>query len=200
MGLLSTLSLTGILHEPATIAEMVNAETVTWNMTRPSRTVTIDHLINNYYSDDIISINASTPVAGYAENWPDYPSYGGDAVGIAVYANATVSKGYIHSMTIRFRIDAYSTLYIEPDSEVTFSQNLKIDRIYEPGTQSRDAYVNALHINQPADALIKTFVYVRFSDENNLDHKILVTNEVVYFNGTEFQQINMPIQLEVLAS
>jgi hypothetical protein len=139
----------------------------------------------------------------YYENMLGWPSDGDDDVlgsGYSLVMNASI--GYIHSATIRFsNIDEQADLYIIPNQDATFSENLKIDFIKEKyGTHSSDAYVNATRIDQPVNAALTAWTFFVFVDQNTSNHEVLVTGEIVCFNGTAYQKIIVPIQLGVIAS
>jgi len=204
VGLLTTFRLTGILKEPMTITQTITVDTVSWNMSRPAisprQIITVGKVVTNFCSDETISINSRILIAGYFEDRLSWPSDGDDDVlEIVVNVDTNTSKGYIHSVAVRFSIcDASSVLLIEHHPEATFSRNLKMHLVYDRATNEHQAYVNAVSANQPSAASVSVFTFLVFFDKNNLNHEMVATSEIIYFDGATIRKIIIPIQLGVL--
>ena len=199
VSLLVTFRLTGVLPEPPT-PETITVETVSWNMSRPADIVTIDEWVKNSYLDEIVSASLSVHVAGYRENWPILPSDGDDdIIDLGIVADVNVSDGFVRSLVVRFpKTDSHTTLYIERHPETIRLDNLKLERIRDPATERREAYLETTGLNQPKNCSLEILSFWVLQDRNNLNHWITVTFEATYYNGTTWKKIEIPIQLGVV--
>lgn len=212
VGLLTAFRLTGVSPEPVIISKTITADTVYWNISRPTSSdfpsasvpcIDVNKWVKNSYSDETISINFNISFVQYWENalgWPsdDDDDYFGSPYSLIINA----SNGYIHSATIQISgIDEQAEFFIQPEQDATFAENLKICSIKEKyGTHTNDAYVKATRINQPVNAALTAWTWFVFLDQNTLNHEILATGEIVCFNGTAYQRIIVPIQLGVIVN
>jgi hypothetical protein len=198
IGVLTTFKLTGIIPEPQTIAKTIEAETITWNMTRPSEVKTFHDLaVENFYSDTIASISLGVHVDHYLENSEDL----GDSLWVTINSTMQVQKGFIYSVCIRFSQtddNAFLSIHKIPPWPKTY--NLNIADLVTLGSNTQRAYASAIYVDQPEKSSLEIMVSWHFLDPNNMSHWITASLETVYFNGTAYRKVIMPIQLGVLAA
>jgi hypothetical protein len=199
ISLLATFRLTGVLPEPLAIAETVTAETVQWNMTKPTTYAILLEKIENLYVDEAISINFTLIVGSYHENEPDFPSYRNDYIKFGIITTANASHGFIYSVNIQFsRTDVNAILYLINDPNWIQLQNLRIEKAVWTGTSEREAYIAAMGVNQPENCRLDKWSFWVLLDPNNTNHSLKATAELVYFNGVAYRKVVVPIQIEVL--
>ena len=206
ISVLTTFKLTGIIPEPPTIAKTIEAETITWNMTRPSEVKTFHDLaVENFYSDTIASISLGVHVDHYLENSEDW----GDSLWVTINSTMQVQKGFIYSVCIRFsQTDENAFLSIHTLVPLGSSDRLKYPKLYNLemqnlvsfGSIGQEACASAVGVNQPKNSSLEVVVSWHFLDPNNISHWITASLETVYFNGTAYRKVIMPIQLGVLAA
>jgi len=199
IGLLATFRLTGVLHGPLTISRTTTADTVYWNMSRPAGILNIEEKITNTYHEDAFSSSLNIHLWTYVENKEMY-SYNDDVLWLSLTANANTSFGFIYSMHIESsETDEYAVLdFGEHFSGSTELYNLTQKKVVD-GSHLQKAVFEAISIGQPKECELKmgSRVWV-FFDENDLDHWVTITLEIVYFDGAIYRQVSIPIRLGIL--
>lgn len=198
VGLLVSFRMVGIIHEPQTL-ETIPVQPTYWSINRPVDIATIDNWVGNNYADNIISINMNIHIVGYRENWPDFPSYGGDAVDLRIVVTASVSSGFICSFVVRFlEMDSSEIVYIDSTPRSMSLINLQKGLVRWSGSLESEAFFEAKGLNQPRNASLSIISYWVFLDQNNLDHMMTVTLEATYFDGAAYKKAIIPIKLGVM--
>jgi len=77
-------------------------------------------------------------------------------------------------------------------------QNMSLIDTYLIAKSGVEAYVKAEATISPASLGISHIEWIFNDYENNKDHKLQMSFEVTYFNGTAYQRIIVPAILEVL--
>jgi len=195
MGILLGFKLTGIVPEPLE-PENIIAEDVSLNMSRPSDTMSFVGMIAmNHFSDDATSVRSKVHVSTYLENSEEY----GECVFFYVNATAQLQKGFIHSMFIRLSgmdPDAFLYIHISPWPRM---QNLKTESIATDGTENREAYIRATGFDHPTSCFLEIHIswYFLDADQNNVDHYVTVTLETMYYDGSAYKQIIIPVTVNM---
>jgi len=200
IGLMAAFRVTGVTRQPLTAQEEV-ADTISWSMRRPTGDINrVGETVNNTYRTTSVKINFTIWMTRYTENYEYPPSNGGDYVDLEVFADVNVSCGFVRSVNVTFRNTdekaSFAFHRFEPHFDVL--DNLKINKIGHSIWGSGDAYFETIALNQPGHCLLKTWGLWVFSDENNVDHKIDSLLETVYFDGSTYRKLTMPIMLEML--
>lgn len=197
ISLLVTFRLTGMLPEPQT-PETITVEAVSWNMSRPSTTMSfLGMRVKNLFSDYMTSVESSVHITSYKENSELF----GDCIWFSVNATAQLQKGFIHSMFIRLSgMDPDAVLYIHLLGPWPKMHNLKTESIVTGGTENREAYIRATRLDRSANCSLEIVISWHFLDikENNISHWTTVTLEATYFNGTVYRKVIIPIRIGVL--
>lgn len=194
ISLLTTFKLTHILPE-VIIAETIERDAVSWNMTRPMGDTAIDEEIKNVYCDEA-SVELGIYLHSYHRDWSRY-GYN-DTIAFRVVAATNTTMGFVYSVVIKFsHVDDYSMLFASHENYNRL-ENLDLKEKYSSATPQREGYVVAVSINQPTDCFLEVEVDWVFIDSNDQNHKLDVTLEATYFNGTTYQRIVLPVTLQML--
>lgn len=198
VGSLTAFRLTGTLKEPPK-QETIMIEAVSWNMSRPTRTITVDEWTRNSYADSRASLGFGVNVVGYNERVPgEGPPYDSDFLALRIHATVNVSEGFIFSVVARFsRSDIQADVLFEQTSSFMELHNLEIQRIRDLGAYNREVFFETTATNQPKDSLLSVIAYWMFLDENDTNHWITVNLEATYFSGTAYRKVILPILLGV---
>lgn len=201
-GVLTGLGLNSLLNKPA-ISQTINLDAVSWNMTRPcllpgSLVFLSDMIrpIENVYADREISANFTVWLGIYEENSKYYPYTGYDPVQLRISPRATVEQGFVYSVTIRFsRVDGQACVNIlDWPMDVN---NLKINSLKD-SSETEYPLIEASVVDDSKKCGLGILTYWVFLDENNKDHHLTLTLEIVYSNSTNFKKLIMPIDIEIL--
>jgi len=193
--------------ESITVSETITADTVSWNMSRPtfnSYSVDINYSARNFCKDTDAFAALNINVLKYYEDDPDYPSWGNDYVKLRVTAEANTSNGFIYSMAInssRTEADALLKIALDP-RDMHFENLVYSDKRLWTAPDDREAHLDAYGVGKPANCSLSILAYWIFIDENInheiTDHKLTVTHETTYYNGTAYRKMIIPIELECL--
>jgi hypothetical protein len=198
VSLLATFRLTGIIQEPVGISQTVAADTVTWNMSRPLHFLSIEENITNTYAESAFSGSFTVHFFTYYENdgMLDY----NDGLSLRLTASANTSVGFIYLMTIKSSETDENAVFdfVEEKDGWRELNNLSQMKISD-GSPSKGALFEAIGVDQPGKCTLKLQPLWMFLDQNNIDHWIAITLEIVRYNGTIYQQVNIPIELGMIA-
>lgn len=197
ISVLTTFKLTGIIPEPPN-TETIEVDTVSWNMTRPAETMGfVGKKAENHYNENLTKIGMYVHVTSYTEN----SEWLGDSTWFCVNASAHVEEGFVYSMFVGLsEMDPEAGLYILQIHPWPKMYNLKTEGTDTTGTNSSEAYIRAIALDQPADCSIEIVVSWFFLDtkQNNLDHHVTITVETVVYNGSAYKRIITPIEMNML--
>lgn len=200
IGLFTTFRFTGVLHAPLTVSQTITAETVTWNMSRPTKNLAVDVQVKNSFENNGILASSNVHVVKYYEDDSGPPAGGNDYLKLMINAEMNVSNGYIHSVVLNFSRGETSALlrsFYEPDYDQFKNLDPKGVPLSELGRN--DAYL-FYGLNWPNYCLLKIYWAWIFLDSNSVNHAAEITIEIVYYDGNTFREVLMPTKLEVLLS
>lgn len=197
VGSLTAFRLTGTLKEPPKV-ETITVAPSTWNMSRPGHLLMVEQEVENEYFDGMVLVNLKVDIIRYSENYPYHPSDGGDYFDLRLSANANAIEGFVYSMVIRVsRIETTAYIVFERTPSSIELQNLQIRKIRDFPAYQREYSLETLALGQPRNASVSTVAYWVLLDDNSQDHSMTTTLEAVYYNGTTYREIVMPIVLGV---
>lgn len=196
LGLLAGFKLSGIITQPQT-PEAVTLEAVTWNMTRPTRNLSVDEWVNSSsYTDDNAFSGVGIAIGEYLENDPQFPAEGNDFLEFTSVVTVNVDVGFVYSVVVNFTgVDANACIILETTSDSFGLQNVTVKRIVNPLTS---ALLLASATNQSREISLSTTAYWVFLDQNDADHWINIDFEATYFNGTAYRSVMTPFVLGML--
>jgi len=196
ISLLVTFRFTGTMQGPVEISETMTADTLFWNMSRPSDFFDVENNITNSYVNNVFSNNLTIYSLSYVEN--DGMLGFDDGLWISLTGSSTTIDGFIYSMDIRFsKTDENATLDIIDDPDWMHLRGLAKENIVD-GSQYREAFFETKSDGKPKECMLKFCPVWVFFDFNALDHWLSITLETVYFDGASYRQVNVPIQIGVL--
>jgi hypothetical protein len=191
ISLLTTLKLTGIIPEPQQ-PETTTLEPLTWRMERPLAFMDIKMAESNYFNNDVL-VNLTVFAACYFEHSSGWPYYGRDGITLMSFASITVRQGFIRAILIKYHPDTNTTIILLKQ-DFLVAENMTVKDWRGFGSSLSEAYMMAEVLNTPCS--LHTQSYWIFEDENE-EHKLWITLEVVYFNGTLYKKVVVPIILWV---
>lgn len=198
ISVLTTFKLSGIIPEPPTIAKTIETETITWNMTRPSNYTIINKWIKNGYNDQIALTSLNVHIASYFENDPAFDT---DCLWFTINFSTKTVEGFVHSMSIELLptdSDSYLLVHLlEPWPKL---YNLEMKNILTEGRANQQACVYTAGFMQSKECSCEIIVSWHFVDENNTNHQVNAAIKSVYYNSTDYNEVVMPLQLQVLRS
>ena len=197
VSLLATFRIVGVIPEPELephVSETITLETMQWQMERPQTLVGFDDNARSVYADDFLSISVDVRI--YVDN----DDWSGDFLeGWALFS------GSISTVVARFQpidpdsiIDIDEEVFQNPPRYPTAVANMTLVDVKGVGTNSTEAYARAKATSSPSSLAVVTYWLFYDVIENNKDHKLKMTFEVTYFNGTVYRRILAPVTLEVL--
>jgi hypothetical protein len=97
-------------------------------------------------------------------------------------------------------MDPDAVLYIHLLGPWPKMHNLKTESIVTEGTENREAYIWATRLDQPASCSLEIVISWHFLDidQNDEDHYVTVTLETIYYNGSAYKRIAIPIKVNML--
>jgi hypothetical protein len=202
VGLLTTFRLTGILEEPATIAETITLEAVQWEFERPTCVVHFgDNIESSYFGD--VSINQTVFVDDY---WPDACEYGGSPIlKTNLSLTTALAEGHVESINVTF-LDEYvnSTLSI-PDLGSGGKKHTRAvwDNLVATAYRHRlqgveKAFVNLESMDYPKMVYLRICPTWILRSPHNQTQRLTIRNEVTYFNGTSYKKVVQAFQLKLI--
>ena len=201
VSLLATLRLTGILPEPPT-PEIKTAEAAGWHMYRPKldpyHSLYLNQTIQNGYSNKEISTTMSIYIIHYFEDWSESPFEYRDGVSFQLNVTSDSLQGYIESILLKYYVLDLNASVAIGTREAVKEYDVEVTKMHCYGTYPSAAYVEAQALG-PSCGLF-TQVWWIFDDENSEDHTLKATSEILYYNGTTYQKIVVPIVLEMKMS
>ena len=195
LGLLAAFRTAGILGEPPAL-ETITAETVHWQMDRPSKNGIIFYeRAENTYTNDETSVGLGVQIWQYRENIPVWPYNYGDGVELGVYVNATMNPAFAVSFAVKFYpIDQDASVWVREDFQV--KHNVTVTHMKGIGTNASEAYILATATDSPSH--LRVITHWVFNDQNIRDHQLKVVLEFTYQNTLIFKKVILPILLEMV--
>lgn len=192
LSLAYALVMIGFFLEPV-ISDVIDVDPVSWRMVRPTGHVDLDETVVNVYSTESAILKLSLFIKRYAENRTR-----GEWDSLVIYVNATVdvSGGFVYSASITFSYDdEHALLNIFEDPHFIHLHNFVLQEVSD---WPQETFIKVLGEKEESYCSLRSQADWRFADQNIVDHKALITMDVTWFNGTEFLETVIPIQLEVL--
>lgn len=211
VSLLTTFKLTGLLGEPATIAETITREPVTWEFEKCFRSTdwplwfySPDEVyVNNSYTEGSTLTTFAVIPFKYGVNYAEYE--GSSVFRFSLNATATITDGFIEDMRIVFKED-YNESWVRLDPYFYEWGNLTLrDWAYRFYGESKlentqKAFIDAYGEDHPREAAFHAglFEWILKAPEN-VSQQLEITAEVTYFNGTSYVKVVLPILIRMIA-
>jgi len=201
VALLTTFKITGVLREPATIAETKTLEPVEWEIERPSSTIDIDDTVKNLHNDGNVLIDSAVFIGHYVNHFSDYGS--SDFVNLLVNVTATLQAGFISSVNITFWEDYENSEaeFFEVNAWPKFYSHVEnlsiIDYAHHLWGKGLKAFMELAEVNRPKSVDFGGIVHWILGSPQNHTNQMEVDVELVYFNGTAYKKTVQPFLLEI---
>ena len=199
VSLLATFRLTGIIKEPLTIAKTINLLSKKWEFQRPNESVQfvyIDDELNASYIGDGLSANMYVRMGEYSNNALAYD--GNDLLSILMVINATTSNpnSYIETLYVVVYKDQESILeWLETE---LYFENLSLTARADGYRLNTQAYIKLAGVNHTSGAYAEATAEWILLTPNTQSHLLEVAYEIVYYNGTAYNNVVQPFQLNIV--
>lgn len=191
----------GFSHNPEpNISRELTVNTVEWNYTRPenpyqiSKYDRIDKLITNAYKDEIVTIAFGWLVSDYFEKDPVVNT----CIVSKFIFSGNLSQGFVYKVQVKFSpVDDSSYFNIIEDDAFIKIRNLS-KPIMLDSINTNEPFIYSTAIGRPIDCYLEMISHWQFFDQNNVNHELTATAEMVLYTGLEYIKIQIPIGLGVL--
>ncbi|MEA2089605.1 MAG: hypothetical protein U9O89_02450 [Thermoproteota archaeon] len=176
------------------IAENTTLEPVQWSFQRPNQYVSIGDLLNASYADDGLSATFHMILADYL---PRVGSLHYDTVRIRIKTNATTDlNGYIESVNVLFQEERSASRVSLQETDFDF-QNLSL---VDKAEGINGASMRLDGVNNPSKVALSAVALWKLLTLNTQSHQMEVAYEIVYYNGTAYNRVVQPFQLNILGA
>lgn len=195
---LALLSLSGVFSQSPT-PESITAETVTWEIERPLGLLDIHQIVKKLYVDEVANFNLTLYVDDYGQdNWLQ----GGDTLDLGVYLAARVENGFVKNVNVTLYNDTQPSqvVWFELLERGQFDNLSVVDYSYFVASEQYvKSSVNLKGINKPSIVYFNSYLFWILKTANDKSHRITVSSEITYYNGTAYKKVALPIVLRVIA-
>jgi len=178
-----------------TIAENITRKPIVWTFQRPNESVVVLDKLDATYTGDGLSANMYVTIGVYHEN--DLAYNGDDYLSMLTVINVTTSNldGYIESVQVAAHKDQESKVDWQ---ETSFKlENLSLAAREDGYSRSTQAYIKLAGVNRTRNARAKASVIWSLLTPNTQSHQLEVAFEITYYNGTAYNRIVQPFQLNI---
>ena len=178
-----------------TIAENITLNPIVWTFQRPNDDVLILDKLNSTYADGI-SVNMYVLILEYfnASQFRDADDY----LEISMAINATTSNpdGYIESIHVVAQKDQKSIVeWLETSLKL---ENLSLVAWAEGDSRSRQAYIKLAGVDHTCSVHAKVLMKWFLLTPETQPHQLEIAYEITYYNGTAYNKIVQPFQLNII--
>lgn len=178
-----------------TIAENTTLNPVVWTFQRPSDSVIILDKLNATYVDGV-SASMYVLIIRYENASRFVDDY--DYLSMSMAMNATVGNagGYIESVHILAQKDQTSQVdWLETQFDF---ENLSLAARADGYTWDTQAYIKLADVNHTGSVYAKAIAEWSLITPNTQSHQMEVAFEITYYNGTAYNKIVQPFQLNII--
>ena len=182
-----------------TIAENTTLDPVEWTFQRPNESaqfVYINDKLNAPYVGDGLSANMYVTIGIYHENDSAYDY--NDHLSILTVINATTSNlnSYVESVYVVVQKDNESALgWVRLQ---LYLENLSLVASADAASWRTEAYIKLAGVNHARSIYAKATAEWSLLTPNTQSHQMEVAFEITYYNGTAYNKIVQPFQLNIV--
>jgi hypothetical protein len=177
-----------------TIAENTTLDPVEWTFQRPRESVIILDKLDAAYTGDGLSANMYILMIRYLNT----SFIGGKdhfIISMAINAMISNSNGFIESVHVVAYKDKESTVdWQETD---LYLENLSLAARADGYRMDTQAYIKLGGVNHTSGVYATTTTFWKLLTPNTQSHQLEVAYEIVYYNGTAYNKIVQPFQLNI---
>jgi len=180
-----------------TITENITRDPIVWTFQRSNESVYINENLNAPpYVGDGLSANTYVTIGIYHENDPAYD--GNDHLSILMVINATTSNpdGYIESVHVVAQKD--QTSIVSWLNTQLYLENLSLAARADGYGKSRQAYIKLAGVNHTNSVHARATAEWSLLTPNTQSHQLEIAFEITYYNGTAYNRIVQPFQLNII--
>jgi hypothetical protein len=183
------------------IAENTMLDPVVWTFQRPNESVQfvyIDEKLNAPYVGDGLSANMYVMIGIYHEN---ALAYGGcDHLSMLMAINATVGNagGFIESVHVVAQKD--QTSEVAWLGTLFDFENLSLADRADGYRRNTYAYIKLASVNHTSSVHAEATVEWNLLTPNTQSHQLEVAYEITYYNGTAYNRVVQPFQLNIIGA
>ncbi|MDH5268227.1 MAG: hypothetical protein OEW62_11215 [Candidatus Bathyarchaeota archaeon] len=184
-----------------TIAENTTLDPVEWTFQRPNESVQfvyINDKLNATYVGDGLSANMYVTIGIYHENDSAYD--GDDHLSMLTVINVTTSNpdGYIESVYVVVQKDNESALgWVRLQLQL---ENLSLVDSADAARWRTKAYIKLAGVNRTGSVHAGATAEWSLITPNTQSHQLEIAFEIVYYNGTAYNKVVQPFQLNIVGS
>lgn len=182
-----------------TIAENITLDPVEWTFQRPhpNQYMIIGDRLEPSYSNDELS---ATFLMWLSDYLPRVGSLNYDALWVRLDINATATNpnGFIESVHIAAYKDQESKVgWQETD---LYLENLSLVAQADGYRWDTQAYIKLAGVNHTSRVYATTTTLWKLLTPNTQSHQLEVAYEITYYNGTAYNKVVQPFQLNIVGS
>lgn len=177
-----------------TIVKSSALDPVVWTFQRPNQTVTIDEKLNVTRVEDglltieLVHIGSYVPILG-RNGWCFV------TLGLKMNGTATRPNMFINNVNIYFFLGKASMSSVDMlETEFDF-KNLSLVEKVEGFKKNTSIKLNG--VGHPSSVYTKTAALWNLYTPNEQDQQMEITYEAIYYNGTAFNKMVQPFQLNI---
>ena len=180
-----------------TIAENITLDPVVWTFQRPSQLTIIDNRLESSYSSGGLSATFHMWLSDYI---PRAGSLNYDTLRVRLDINATTSNpdSFIESVHIVAHKDQKSQVGWQEDD--LYLENLSLVASADGYRWDTQAYIKLAGVNHTGRVYATTTTLWKLLTPNTQSHQLEVAYEIVYYNGTAYNKVVQPFQLNIVGS
>ena len=182
-----------------TIAENTPLEPVVWTFQRPTGEahVIIEEQLEPSYSSDGLSATFHIWLSDYI---PRVGSLDYDSLRVRLDINATTTNlnGFIESVHVVAHKDQESQVGWQEDD--LYLENLSLVASADGYRMSTQAYIKLAGVNHTSRVYATTTTFWKLLTPNTQSHQLEIAYEIVYYNGTAYNKVVQPFQLNIIGA
>ena len=178
-----------------TIAENITRNPIVWTFQRPNDNVLILDKLNATYADGI-SANMYVLIVRYSNASRFRDAYDYLDISMAINATTSNSRGFIEGVQVAAHKDQKSTVDWQ---ETSFKlENLSLAAWADGYSKSTQAYIKLAGVNHTNSVHARATAKWSLLTPNTQSHQLEITFEITYYNGTAYNRIVQPFQLNII--
>ena len=177
------------------IAENITLKPVTWSFQRPSQWTIIDDRLESSYSTGGLSATFHVWISDFL---PRVGSLNYDTLRIILEINAMTTNpdSFIESAQVTAQKDNKSKVgWQETD---IYLKNLSLVASVDGHWWMKEAYIKLADVNHTSNIYAQTTILWKLLIPTTQSHQLEITFELIYYNGTAYNKVVQPFQLNII--
>jgi hypothetical protein len=180
------------------IAENTTLDPVEWTFQRPNEPVDILDKLNTTYASDGFSADMYVLIIRYENNSMFIGDYDYLRISIAINAATSNPNSYIESVYVVVQKDNESALgWVRLQLHL---ENLSLVASADAARWRTKAYIKLAGANHTGSVYTKATAEWSLITSNTQSHQMETAYEIVYYNGTAYNKVVQPFQLNIIGA